>query len=404
MNRRNFLGFSLAAVGAATARPQQRSEIEVASATRDQTLRVGLVPSTFAGGESHDGTPLPGLPNPVAIDAELSSEQLDAMVRRAIEFGAKRQAGLSTIGPDEWVVIKPDITACFGLDPATSDAGASTQYVPGSVTDLRLVRSLIGYLVEHKHGRRITIAEGSAGWKPVEHSKASVDGWTTPWGGAFDGLSYKGLIESLSSRHPDIEFDLVDLNFDGTIEAPVSGRPLAAKNQDGMYHLPATIQECDRLISVSPLKIDPRTGVSLSLANYRGIAPGSQYGFPKTGLDLLGDADATLADLFSLRPADYAIVGGSWGVEADRPGGTGIRSLRHNVIIAGPNSVGVDAVTAAVMGFDPSKIEHLRYAESLGLGGWDTDMIWIKGAEIDEARREFWRPSGWGEGASRPDL
>jgi uncharacterized protein (DUF362 family) len=171
-----------------------------------------------------------------------------------------------------------------------------------------------------------------------------------------------------------------------------------------MYHLPATIQECDRLISVSPLKIDPRTGVSLSLANYRGIAPGSQYGFPKTGLDLLGDADATLADLFSLRPADYAIVGGSWGVEADRPGGTGIRSLRHNVIIAGPNSVGVDAVTAAVMGFDPSKIEHLRYAESLGLGGWDTDMIWIKGAEIDEARREFWRPSGWGEGASRPDL
>lgn len=404
MNRRTFLGFSLAAVGAATAQPQQRSEIEVASATRDQTPRVGLVPSTFAGGETHDGTPLPGLPDPVAIDAELSSEQLDAMVRRAIEFGAKRQAGLGTIGPDEWIVIKPDITSCFGLDPTTSDAGASAKYIPGSVTDLRLVRSLIGYLVEHKHGRRITIAEGSPVWKPIEHSNASVDGWTTEWGGAFDGLSYKSLIEDLSGRHPDIEFDLVDLNFDATIEVPVSGRPLAAKNQDGIYHLPATIQECDRLISVSPLKIDPRTGVSLSLANYRGIAPGSQYGFPKTGLDQLGDADAIVADLFSLRPADYAIVGGSWGVEADRPEGTGIRSVRHNVIIAGPNAVGVDAVAAAVMGFDPSKIEHLRYAESLGLGGWDTDTIWIKGAEIDEARREFWRPSGWGEGASRPDL
>jgi Domain of unknown function (DUF362) len=397
MNRRSFLGFSLAAVGAATAKPQQRPEMEVASATRDQTPRVGLVPSTFAGGQTHDGTPLPGLPSPVAIDAELSSEQLDAMVRRAIEFGARRQEGLGTIGPDEWVVIKPDISSCFGLDPITSDAGASVKYVPGSVTDLRLVRSLIGYLVEHKHARRITIAEGSAGWKPVEHSKASVDGWTTTWGGAFDGLSYKSLIENLSGRHPGIEFDLVDLNFDATIQVPVSGRPLAANNQAGMYHLPATIQECDRLISVSPLKIDPRTGVSLSLANYRGIAPGSQYGLPKTGLDQLGDADAIVADLFSLRPADYAIVGGSWGIEADRPEGTGIRSVRHNVIIAGPNAVGVDAVAAAVMGFDPSKIEHLRYAESLGLGGWDTDAIWIKGAEIGEARREFWKPSGWGQ-------
>lgn len=398
MKRRSFLGFGLAAAGVAVAQPQERSEVAVASATRDQTPRVGLVPSTFAGGKTHDGTPLPGLPNPVAIDAELSSKQLDAMSRRAIEFGVKPREGLSTIGPDEWVVIKPDITSCFGLEPKTSDGGANAKYVPGSVTDLRLVRSLIGYLVEHKHGRRITIAEGSPVWKPKEHSEASVDGWTTDWGGAFDGLSYKSLIESLSDRHPDIEFDLVDLNFDATIEMPVEGRPLAAKNQDGMYHLPATIQECDRLISVSPLKTDPRTGVSLSLANYRGIAPGSRYGFPKTGLDQMGDADAIAADLFSLRPADYAIVGGSWGVEADGPEGKGIRSVRHNVIIAGPNAVAVDAVAAAVMGFDPSKIEHLRHAETLGLGGWDTDMFWIKGAKIDEARREFRKPFGWEKG------
>ena len=187
MNRRSFLGFGLTAIGAASARPQQPSEIAVASATRDQTPQVGLVPSTFAGGKTHDGTPLPGLPGPVAIDAELSAEQLDAMARRAIEFGAKRQAGLGTIGPDEWVVVKPDIAFCFGLDPITSDVGPSRKYVPGSVTDLRLVRSLIEYLVEHKHGRRITIAEGSPFWKPIGQSNAPLDGWTScQFPGLFD--------------------------------------------------------------------------------------------------------------------------------------------------------------------------------------------------------------------------
>lgn len=394
MNRRTFLGCSLAAIGSATARPQQPSEIAVAAATRDQVPRVGLVPSTLAGGETQDGTPHPGLPDPVAIDADLSSQQLDAMLRLAIEFGARRGQGLAAIGPDEWVVIKPDITSCFGLDPGTTDSAAIGKYIPGSVTDLRLVKSLIGYLVEHNQGRRITIAEGAPVWKPIEHSKAGVDGWTTDWGGAFDGLSYKSLIEDFSSSHPNIEFDLVDLNFDDTIEIPVSGQPLAAKNQDGRYHLPATIQECDRLISVSPLKIDAPMGVSLSIVNYRGIAPGSQYGFPKTGLDQLGDADAVVADLFSLRPADYAIVGGSWGVEAD-PEGPGFRTVRHNVIIAGPNAVGVDAVAAAVMGFDPANIEHLRHAEFLGLGDWHTDTIWIKGSEIAEGQRGFLKPPGW---------
>ena len=127
MKRRSFLGFGLAAVGVAVADPQQRSEVAVASATRDQTPRVGLVPSTFAGSETHHGTPLPGLPNPVAVDAELTSKQLDAMLRRAIEFGVKPREGLGVMGPEEWCVIKPDITSCFGLEPKTSSGGVNAR-------------------------------------------------------------------------------------------------------------------------------------------------------------------------------------------------------------------------------------------------------------------------------------
>ena len=386
MKRRTFLGSSVMAAVIVNAQTREGTDLSVASATRNRTPRVGIVPSSFAGGRTHGGSSIPGLSHPVAVDQDLSSEQIDAMVRLAIQFGVKGEEGLSAIGPGEWVVIKPDITSCFGLK--TNDATAT--YVPGAVTDLRLVRSLIDYLIENKHGRRITIAEGAPFWKSREHSDQAVDGWTTDWDGIYDGLSYTGLIESLSDRYPDIEFGLVDLNFDEVIETPVQGQPLAANNRDAMYSLPATIQECDRLISVSPLKTDPRTGVSLSVANYHGVAPGSQYGFPKQGLDGLGEADAVIADLFSLRPADYAIVGGSWGVEANSEG-RGAHSVRHNVIMAGANAVAVDAVAAAVMGFDPTKIEHLRYAETLGLGVCDTDTLWTRGAEISDVRRLFRR-------------
>lgn len=394
MNRRRFIGLGLTAAGVAAARPQEPAESVVASATRDTTARIGLVGSNFAKGETHDGTPLPGLPDPAPLDAELSAGQIDAMVRRAMEFGKKPLGDLDLIGPKDWVVIKPDISTCFGLEP-DPNAGPSAKYLPGSVTDLRLVRSVIGYLIEHGHGRRFTIAEGSPYWKPKEHSKAAVDGWTTDWGGAYDGLSYAGLVESLAASHPGLKFDLVDLNFDEMVEMPVAGSPLAEKNQSGMYSVPSTIQECDWLFSVAPIKVDPRTGVSLTIANYRGIAPGSKYGFPKTGLDKLGDPNAVVTDLFSLRPADYAIAGGSWGVEAAGPQAAGMKSVRHNVIVAGPNAVSVDAVASAVMGFDPVQIKYLRNAESLGLGGWDTDTFWIKGAEIGDVRREFRKPGGW---------
>ena len=137
-----------------------------------------------------------------------------------------------------------------------------------------------------------------------------------------------------------------------------------------------TIQQCDKLISVAPLRTDRKAGVSLSIMNYRGIAPN---GFST------GEPEEVAVDLFSFHPADYAVVGGSWGIEGDG------ESVHHNVVIAGANAVAVDAVSAAVMGFDPSAIRHLRLAERKGFGGWDTDVVWTRGNEIEAARRRFKR-------------
>jgi uncharacterized protein (DUF362 family) len=237
-----------------------------------------------------------------------------------------------------------------------------------------VVRSLIEFLVEHKCGARFTIAEGPDGGQPSERSKAGVNGWSTEWGGEFGGLSYDKMIREVSQKYSKIAFDRVDLNFDEAIPLPLHGKTLT-------YFVPKTIQQCDRVITVAPLATSEQFGVSLGVANYWGIAPGAHYGFPKTGLLKLGQPEEVLVDLFSYHPADYAIVGGGWGVEG------GGRSVHHNVLLAGTNAVSVDAVGAAIMGFEPTKVAHLALAQRRGFGVADLGPIWTRGNEIEQARR-----------------
>jgi len=394
MRRREFLALGAAASRAA-ARQKPRDTI-VTGATQDTTPRVGIVLSSFKQGEEHDGTPIKGLDDPQSPGATLTSAQIDAMVRKAIELGSTRAADLaSTVEPEDWVVIKTHIPSCYGLTPETKDGGAHRRYIPGSVVDPRIVRAVIAFLAERKRGLRFTVVEGSAQWLTVDRSKSLVDGWTTEWDGAFDGLSYRKMIEECSRRFPGVRCEIADLNFADSVELPGPGRALARNNQAGVYTLPKIIPQCDRLITVAPLATDPASGVSLPIGNYLGIAPGSKYGFPKDGLLKLGSPDEIMMDLFSYHPADFAIAGGCWGVEGDGPDGPGAAGVHHNVVVAGFKANCVDAVTASVMGFKPAGLPFLALGEKKGFGTRDTDAIWTRGNTIEEAARSFRQPSGW---------
>jgi hypothetical protein len=392
MRRRNFLALG-AGAGLAWAQQQKKQDDTIiATATQDTTPRVGIVLSSFKEGEDHDGAKVPGLKDPRPPGADLTPEQLDAMVRKAIDLAALRAQEFSAVvDPEDWVVIKTHIPTCYGLDAA----GAAAPYIPGSVTDPRIVRSVISYLAERKRGLRFTVVEGSAHWLPAERSKAPVDGWSTDWGGAFGGLSYRKMIDELAARFPGMRFEIADLNFADSIDLPVPGKALARNNPAGVYTIPKVINQCDRLISIAPLKTDAAAGVSLSVKNYLGIAPGAKYGFPKDALLKLGSPDEVMIDLFSYRPADLAMVGGCWGIEGDGPEGPGAAGVHHNLVIAGMKAVCVDAVAATIMGFDPKRLPFLALGEKKGFGDSDTDVIWTRGNDIEEARRNFKKPSRW---------
>jgi hypothetical protein len=401
MRRRRFLGLG-AAAGLALAQNKQTDEV-TATATQDTTPRVGIVLSSFKQGAEHDGTEIKGLDDPRPPDADLTSTQIDAMVRRAIDLAATRAGDFaSMVEPEDWVVVKTHILSCYGLTSETKDGGAPQRYIPGSVTDPRIVRSVVSYLAEQKRGLRFTIVEGSAQWLPAGRSKSPVDGWTTEWGGAFDGLSYRKMIEDLTRRFPKVRFEIADLNFAESIELPVPGKAFARNNPSGVYSIPKVIQQCDRVISVAPMKTDSTAGVSLSVKNYLGIAPGSKYGFPKDGLLKLGSSDEVMIDLFSYHPADFAIVGGCWGVEGDGPDGPDASSVHHNIAIAGVKAICVDAVAASIMGFNPSGLPFLTLGDQKGFGIFEVDSIWTRGNDIDEARRNFRKPSRWRPSGPNP--
>ena len=395
LSRRQLLACSVL-VGDLLRGQQNPSDEVIATATQDTTPRVGVVLSSFAAGSEHDGTKLEGLASPRPAGADLDSAFIEAWVRKAIEMGSTRAGDLSTmIGPDDWVVIKTNISTCHGLAPSITDGGAHQPYVPGTVTDLRVVRAVINYLVEKKCGARITIAEGSEQWLTAEKSKSPVDGWSSEWGGAFEGLSYRKMVAELSARHRGIRFDIADLNADDSIQLPVPGKAIAGNNPGGTYSIGKVIQQCDKLISIAPLKTDARTGVALTFNNYVGIASGAKYGYPKAGLWKLGSPEQVVVDLFGYHPADFCFLGGPYGIEGDGPDGTGATSVHHNLLIAGTKAGSVDAVAAMLMGFNPAEVPYLAIADTMDFGAIDTDIVWMRGDEPDAAKRVFRQPSAW---------
>jgi uncharacterized protein (DUF362 family) len=357
--RRQFLGFAAALVAAQEKSGSEKvKESVTASATRAAVPRVGLVVSSFTGGQEMDGTKLPGLADPRPTDAQLTDAQLDALVQKALELGSMgrgtRRRGGSSQQPEDWVVLLV----------------AGGNGTPGSGTDPRVVRSVLRTFAPR--AKRLTIARGSS---------LELGGFSDEW---------QKLKEAVKAEAPATRIELLDLNEDAWLESPVFDTPIAKRNPLGVYAVSKTIRQCDMLVSVAPLATDPGLGVALTIANYLGIAPGSRYGYPKKQLLDGGEPEDVLMDLYSHQPARYAIAGGSLGVE-----GEGTSTVRYNVVIAGFNPTSVDAVGAAIMGFDPEKLPLLDKMMKRGFGTNDIYSIWTRGNEVDDIRRPFRKPVRW---------
>ncbi len=96
--------------------------------------------------------------------------------------------------------------------------------------------------------------------------------------------------------------------------------------------------------------------------------------------------NSNLVALARVTKPHIAVVDGFMAMHREGPRhGT---PIKLGTVIAGTDAVAVDAVAAAVMGFDPRSIGYLRYAEEAGLGTIDLDCINVVGDPIAKVRRQ----------------
>ncbi|HUX10347.1 MAG TPA: DUF362 domain-containing protein, partial [Terriglobia bacterium] len=202
------------------------------------------------------------------------------------------------------------------------------------------------------------------------------------------------------------------------------------------YDVNPAYVDCDVYVSLAKLKEHATAGVTLSMKNSFGITPCTIYG-RNAGIDrpsnvvkgsrgMLHSGDRqpsktalaennmnsprdpgyrvprVVADLAHARPIHLAILDGIHTTAGgEGPWVRAFRPVHAGLLVAGTNPVTTDAVSTALMGFDPMA-DHgtapfekcdstLKLAEDLGIGARDLRRIEVIGTPIAKARIDFRR-------------
>ena len=156
---------------------------------------------------------------------------------------------------------------------------------------------------------------------------------------------------------PGFDDLFTDLNLDDVTRV----RPKRQFSRFGKLYLPNTILGADLLVSMPKMKTHHWAGATLSMKNLFGVVPGGVYGWPKNALHWAGIHES-IADLHALFPRKFAIVDGIVGMEGNGPIQGTQKHMR--LLVAGADSVAVDATCCRLMRIDPFQIAYLRLAAS----------------------------------------
>jgi uncharacterized protein (DUF362 family) len=154
---------------------------------------------------------------------------------------------------------------------------------------------------------------------------------------------------------PKFDDVFIDLNLDDVTRV----RPKSQFSRIEKLYLPNTVLGADLLVSMAKMKTHHWVGATLSMKNLFGTVPSAIYGWPKNVLHWAG-IEECIADLHAAYPRKFAIVDGIVGMEGNGP----IQGVpkQVGVVVAGRDSLAVDATCCRVMRIDPFRIGYLRLA------------------------------------------
>ena len=269
----------------------------------------------------------------------------------SVERAVKLAGGLGVKNGDV-VVVKPN---------------AKNQSPPGYgiVTDPRVVEACVSLALK-EGAEKVKIADGAA------YPTGAYD--------TFAAFQTMGIMDI--AKKWDVE--LIDLNSHDSLDLDIP---------DGLVldwvRVGRSVIDADVVVNVPVLKTHRGTLLSACLKN---IGVGCATREEKKRLHRLG-IDEGLVDVFSLVKPRFNVVDGIVALEGDGPNLPPGKAKPLGLVIAGKDGLAVDAVCAAVMGFDPKKVKHLRLAHEQGLGNWDVSNIEIRGEPLENVVTAFELPS-----------
>lgn len=281
----------------------------------------------------------------------------EVAARRVLEK-LKVEEELRALGKSPLIGIKPNLVVA-------QPAGW------GATTSPRLVRGVIGYLLEKGFGN-IIVLESS--W---------VSDCTQQ---AFTVCGYREI-------EREFGVPLVDLKKDKFVRVTV---------EDLEFLVCARALAVDYLINMPVLKAHCQTRLTCALKNLKGCIPDSEKKrFHRLGLHY------PIACLNRALKSHLVVVDGVIGDLAHEEGGTPVRMDR---VIAGRDPVAVDAYAAGLLGYRREDVPYIGMAEALGVGSTKFEIVELereKGRRVPEAAlagREVEYLSRWieEEGACSP--
>lgn len=125
----------------------------------------------------------------------------------------------------------------------------------------------------------------------------------------------------------------------------------------------------NKLIGIAPVKNHSRSGASMTMKNWYGLLGGRRNIFHQ-------DINNIIAELTMLVKPTFVILDCTTTMITNGPTGGSVSDLKKtNTIIAGTDSVAVDAFGCSLLNLKPADLPYLALAEKAGVGSVDYESL-----------------------------
>ncbi|MCC6190886.1 MAG: DUF362 domain-containing protein [Anaerolineales bacterium] len=291
-------------------------------------------------------------------------DAIEAAVAEAVKLAVGSVDKL--IKPGQTVLIKPNLA--FNAPPESY-----------AVVDPRTVEAVTRYFKKNSKAGKVLVGDNPSLGKHV--------------GRADIAFKTSGMEEAARLGGAD---EVIYFDEQPTVDVVVPGGKVAKK-----YKVFKPFLDADVVINLPKMKVHLAKTVTLGLANWQGIGPNhhpAEGGVDGKGLHMWqqgqhrNDINAKVVDEYRIRKADLTIIDGIIAMEGQGPHAGD--PVEMNLILAGTDTVAVDAVTSWIMGFEPEEIGAIRMAFTEGLGERRMDHIDVVGVPAESVRKFFRRANG----------